>query len=799
MDLAHYQQPNFMSGLKKRGENTMAEMVEVAQATITIIPTMKGAQASITEEMTGASTEAGDSAGKAAGTSLSSAMSKSLGESKTLTKGLTVPLVGAATAAVASWKSVDDAMDTVTTKTGATGDALKSMQDIAKGISTSLPVSLQQSGDAVGEVNTRFGVTGDELQGLSTDFLKFAKINNTDVSTSVDSVSKVVAAFGLNASDTSGILDALNTVGQKTGVSVDTLSSEMSTNAAYFNEMGMSAADSANFLGQVDMAGMDSTQMLMGFKTAMKKAAADGVSLNDKLSEFTQTMQGSGTESEKLSAAYDLFGSKAGAAIYNASKNGKLNLENLTGSLSDFTGSVSQTFEDTEDPIDKFTEVLNQVKVTGADTVDSAAPLITGVLSGAGNIIKNISNGWNSLNPAMQTSIIQIAGVAAAVGPVMAVVTKVTGVVGGVISAVRTWGSVQGALNAVLAANPIGAVVIGIAAAIAAIILLWNNCAWFRDGVTTAFNTIKSVAGPIWEGIKTVIGNVWTKAQEIWSACEPFFTALFQGIQAITSTVFGAIGSFITSAWNDVIQPAWTACQPFFEGLFNAINTTVGVVFAIIGAVVVGAWNTIQAVWKFVEPFFSALFNGIAAVAGPIWDGVSGFVTGAWDVIKGVWDTVSGFFEGIWDAVSAPVEGIWNGIKDTFSGAIDWIKGLFNFDWHWPSIPLPHFSLNPSDWQITDIFSGSWPSIGIDWYARAAKSGAVFNSPQVIGVGDAAEGEMLIGEDTLFGMIKDAVKNGNGFTQNNNYYSPKALDPSESARLTKNATRNMVLSLKGAK
>lgn len=57
MDLAHYQQPNFMSGLKKRGENTMAEMVEVAQATITIIPTMKGAQASITEEMTGASTK----------------------------------------------------------------------------------------------------------------------------------------------------------------------------------------------------------------------------------------------------------------------------------------------------------------------------------------------------------------------------------------------------------------------------------------------------------------------------------------------------------------------------------------------------------------------------------------------------------------------------------------------------------------------------------------------------------------------------------------------------------------------
>jgi hypothetical protein len=36
-----------------------------------------------------------------------------------------------------------------------------------------------------------------------------------------------------------------------------------------------------------------------------------------------------------------------------------------------------------------------------------------------------------------------------------------------------------------------------------------------------------------------------------------------------------------------------------------------------------------------------------------------------------------------------------------------------------------------------------------------------------------------------------------GFTQNNYYTSPKALSPSESARLTRNATRNMVLQLQG--
>jgi hypothetical protein len=43
-------------------------------------------------------------------------------------------------------------------------------------------------------------------------------------------------------------------------------------------------------------------------------------------------MKGNGSETEKLQAAYDLFGSKAGAAIYNAVQTGKLSLDDLAGS-----------------------------------------------------------------------------------------------------------------------------------------------------------------------------------------------------------------------------------------------------------------------------------------------------------------------------------------------------------------------------------------------------------------------------------------------------------------------------------
>lgn len=83
----------------------------------------------------------------------------------------------------------------------------------------------------------------------------------------------------------------------------------------------------------------------------------------------------------------------------------------------------------------------------------------------------------------------------------------------GLISAV--WG-----FTAALLANPITWVVVGIVALIAAIILLWNKCEWFRNGVMGIFNGIKSglsalgnAAKSVFEGIKTVTSNVLEAAK----------------------------------------------------------------------------------------------------------------------------------------------------------------------------------------------------------------------------------------------------------------------------------------------
>lgn len=370
----------------------MAEGYEVAKAVVTLIPSMQGSQAAITKELTGASAVAGKSAGETMGKGMSGGLSSSMASVGKTIAGVTAGVVGGVAAVGAvlmdSFKEVDAGLDTIRTKTGASGQELEGMRTNMENLATSIPTSFEEAGAAIGEVNTRFGLTGTALEDLSGQFIKFAKLNDTDVSTSVDNVSKVINAFGMDASETGNILDALNKVGQNTGVDMNTLTTTLSQNAAQLQEMGLSAYDAAGFLGECDVAGLEISTTMMGLKTAMKNATAEGKPLDEFLGEFTQTMNSNASESDKLSAAYETFGTRAGGAIYNAVKNGKINLEDLTNSLGDFEGSVDSTFEAVTDPTDEFGEVLNRLKIVGADLAEKAMPLVQTALEGVAGAIE---------------------------------------------------------------------------------------------------------------------------------------------------------------------------------------------------------------------------------------------------------------------------------------------------------------------------------------------------------------------------------------------------------------------------
>lgn len=433
-----------------------------------------------------------------------------------LNKNVTAPVAAAAGGVMAAWSQVDEGMDIIVQKTGATGDALEGMQNSARNIAKSIPTDFETAGSAVGEVNTRFHLTGKELEDLSTKFVEFSSLNDTDVSSSIDSVQKALEAFGLGAEDAGAMLDTMNKVGQDTGISMDSLSQLMVTNAASLKELGMSAADAATFLGQCETSGVDTSAVMTGLKKALTNASGEGKTMKEALSELQNTMLNAETSADAYNAAVDLFGSKAGPTLAEFCKDGKLNFEDLGASLDDNLGSVENTFNATLDPADQFKVTLNQLKDAGFDVGNALGPVLAECLQVATPILKDLIESWNSLSPETQEMIIKCALLAAALGPVFSIVSKVSGGISSVISVGAKVAPVMskaktafGAFNAVLMANPVLLVVIAVTTLIAILVTLYNKCEWFRNGVNAVFGGIKSFIAGVVDSIKGFLSFDW--------------------------------------------------------------------------------------------------------------------------------------------------------------------------------------------------------------------------------------------------------------------------------------------------
>lgn len=346
-----------------------------------------------------------------------------------MTKYVTGPIAAVGAASVAAFSEVDDAMDTVILKTGATGEAAKDMQKIVENVATTIPTDFQTAADAVGQISTKFGATGDQLEDLTDLFIKFASVNKKDVSTSVDSVQKSMAAYGVQLSDAEHYMNVLTKTSQETGADIDKLTSGIVQNAAAFQEMDLSVDQAVRLMGQMERSGANSETVMNGLRKALQKATKQGVPLSKVLGDLQDEIRSNKDQTQALADTYELFG-KSGDQIFNAIRNGTMDFSNLGSEIAIVGNTVRDTFDATVDGADNWKMALNEVKLIGSD--------IGGILSEfAGPILKKVRDAlaeavgwWRNLNENQQETIMKVAGIVAAIGPAVTVIGKLTSAVG---------------------------------------------------------------------------------------------------------------------------------------------------------------------------------------------------------------------------------------------------------------------------------------------------------------------------------------------------------------------------------
>lgn len=431
-----------------------------------------------------------------------------------MTKYVTAPIAAAGAASVVAWKEVDEGLDTVTKKTSATGDALEDMQNRTRNIAKTVPTDFATAGAAVGEVNTRFGLTGDALEDLSTKFIKFAELNDTDVSTSIDNVQSMMAAWGVKTEDAGLMLDMLTKAGQDSGASVDTLSQQLMQNKTALDDMGLSLDESVDLLANCEKSGIDTSTMLAGLKKAMQNSAKEGKSSADAIAELQEKLMSAGSDAEASQMAMELFGNKAGPAIAEACRDGRLSLEDLGYAMDDLAGTTDSTFASIQDPLDQMAPVVNSLKDTGYQLINDLGPAIVEVLGTISDGVSALSTWWSGLDEKQKTVILTFAGLLAALGPVLSVVGSVVSTIGSLVTIMGAASAGGGVMAAVIGAltGPIGIAVAAVAGLIAigiALYLNWDKiCQWantMKEKVTSAWETLKSNVSEKVENIKSTV------------------------------------------------------------------------------------------------------------------------------------------------------------------------------------------------------------------------------------------------------------------------------------------------------
>ena len=402
--------------------------------------------------------------------------------------------------------------------------------------------------------------------------------------------------------------------------------------------------------------------------------------------------------------------------------------------------------------------LANGIKLV-ADTLDwfvqhgkELAPIIIGIGTAFAAVkgYQALNSGLQALTGTMNTVTTAAKGVSNGImlmtdlgGPV-AMLKQMAGGLSLVKTAQTAWSTatkmataVQGAFNAVIAANPIGAIAVAVAAVVAALAwfftqteagrkawaaftswlsetwaalvegakAIWNGLGEFlanlwsaiSGGITSAWTSITSFLSGVWNGISTTATTIFNGIRDfivnVFTVIGALIVAPLQAIQNGINTVFGWILSFITqqmNSTNTVWSTVWTAIYNVVSTIFGLISSCISTVVNAIRTVIVvflsflkGDW---QGAWDAIKSFFTTTWDGIVAFLTPIINGIKTTIGNVLNAIQSVWasiwNAISGVVSTIWNAISGVVSTCIQNVRNTISTVLNAISGVWTSVWN---------------------------------------------------------------------------------------------------------------------
>lgn len=313
--------------------------------------------------------------------------------------------------------------------------------------------------------------------------------------------------------------------------------------------------------------------------------------------------------------------------------------------------------------------------------------------------IREVLDVFMNLTPEMQKNVLVIAGIAAAIGPILLVLGKLTtgisamlGWMAGISRACAAVSAGTKGVGAIMTAvfGPAGIVILviaAIAALVAGFMYLWKTNEDFRNFILNTWQAIVDFMTPILETIKTVVIQAWENIVA-------FATPIIENIKQIIIDTWDKVVTKSIEIWNnlkDLVVRAWEYIVSTSGPIIEQVKETISAAWEFIQTLTAFVWDAIKEKFKTVFEFIKGLVTVFVNVVKYIWtnfgDIILNTIKNAWDMVVGVFKSAFKILEGIFNIFTGLLSGnwskVWEGIKSVVSGVWDGIvsivKGGINF------------------------------------------------------------------------------------------------------------------------
>lgn len=522
---------------------------------------------------------------------------------KGMTAGLTVPILGIGATALKGSMDFEAGMSNVQALSGATGDDLQALENIAREMGSKTKYSAKEASEGLEYMALAGWDTEQMIAGLEPS-LKLAGAANMDLGQSTDIVTDTMSMFGMEAQEATKMTDMLAYAQANSNTDVAMLGEALKYAGASANAMGYDMADTTAILGlfaDQGLKGSAAGTTLNAMFRDMKDKSEDGaiaigennvaiVDAEGNYRDFADIMEDTigategMTVAERDRALGAIFGTQAIKGVNMVMEAGSDTLKEFEEDIRNSDGAASDMYDTMQDNLKgAFDTLKSAVSEAGLSIGDTLIPII----QSAAEWINKWVDRFNSLDDSTKETIVKIGLLVAAIGPVLMIVGKVISIGGALMGGIGALSGVLGVL-----AGPVGAVmaVVGVG------ILLYKN--WdtikekageLKDNISKRWDDIKTATSEKWENVKETVSDKWEniKTSATEGAKTVYENTLGRWIDTVKESKekWGEVAKAVKDKYTDIKKEVIESGTKIFRDVKSAWEDTEGTTIEKWGAV----------------------------------------------------------------------------------------------------------------------------------------------------------------------------------------------------------------------